>query len=229
MRSFLEIVTFFTSLDNRTSYEEKEKQIIDMISDAMTNSWESFRKDEKRDEQYTVTSYQIDYLRVEFSIKEDSLMENPYFPHLILEVFIEEAHFEKENIESFLNTITRFFSGAFQNDYFISYDTRYSISSMNSGKKYSIADIDGLNINQKDTEENKKLLDSLLYLNYTLERNIQDIFLLEREIGSVISSDGVISAQLEASTLRRDETKNSLITNLKKLHKQIEIVLHYFY
>ena len=100
---------------------------------------------------------------------------------------------------------------------------------MNSGKKYSIADIDGLNINQKDTEENKKLLDSLLYLNYTLERNIQDIFLLEREIGSVISSDGVISAQLQASTLRRDETKNSLITNLKKLHKQIEIVLHYFY
>ncbi|MBP9812575.1 hypothetical protein KBC86_04280 [Candidatus Gracilibacteria bacterium] len=229
MRSLLEIVTFFTSLDNRASYEEKEKQIIDMISDAMTNSGEPFQKDEKRDKQYTVISYQIDYLRVEFSIKEDFLMENPYFPHLILEVFIEEAHFEKENIESFLNTITRFFSGAFQNDYFISYDTRYSISSMNSGKKYSIEDIERLNINQKDTEENKKLLDSLLYLHYTLERNIQDIFLLEREIGSVISSDGVISAQLEASTLRRDETKNSLITSLKTLHKQIEIVLHYFY
>ena len=31
MRSLLEIVTFFTSLDNRTSYEEKEKQIIDNI------------------------------------------------------------------------------------------------------------------------------------------------------------------------------------------------------
>ena len=134
-----------------------------------------------------------------------------------------------KNIESFLNTITRFFSGAFQDDYFINYDTHYSISSMNSGKKYNIEDIERLNINQKDTEENKKLLDSLLYLHYTLERNIQDIFLLEREIGSVISSDGILSAQLEASTLRRDETKNSLITNLKTLHKQIEIVLHYFY
>ncbi len=228
MRSILEIITFFTPLDERKSAEEKEAAIEDMVQTSMENSWENFKVTSWDTWSYSLHFYTIDSLRVELSVKKDEYMSDFYAPHMILTIGIDEIHFKKENIEAFLNTVTRFFSGVYKESYFISYDSKYSIIEMNSGKKYSIEDIKDVDLQSIFSEKNKNLLDSLLYLHYTLEERIKDFTSLEKDLNPLSTQRGVLESALFTTWIRKGEVQESLIKNRSVLHAQIEIILQYF-
>ena len=228
MRSILEIVTFFTPIDQRSIVEEKEKAIADMIMLSLQNAWDTFEKNTNIDIQYSTTIYTLEGIKIEISIKNDSQMEDYYLPHLLLSIFVDEKHFIKENIESFLNTITRFFSWMYKEDYFVAYDTKFDLIEMNSGKKYSLDDIKNIDTDSITSKKNKNLLDSLLYLHYTLDERIQDISSLEQDAKQFQSSRWEFIGSLHITELRKDETKENLIQNRAILHTQIEILLQYF-
>ncbi len=228
MRSLLEIVTFFTPIDQRSIVEEKEKAIADMIMLSLQNAWDTFEKNTNINIQYSTTIYTLEGIKIEISIKNDSQMEDYYLPHLLLSIFIDEKHFIKENIESFLNTITRFFSWMYKKDYFVAYDTKFDLIEMNSGKKYSLDDIKNIDTASIASKKNKNLLDSLLYLHYTLDARIQDISSLEQDVKQLQVSGWEFIGSLHITEMRKDETKESLIQNRTILHTQIEILLQYF-
>ena len=228
MRSILEIVTFFTPIDDRNTVEEKEKAIEDMIILSLQNAGDTFEKNIHTDTQYTITTYTLMGIQIEISIKNDSQMENYYLPHLSLCIFIDEKSLIKENIESFLNTITRFFSWMYREDYFVAHDTKFDLIEMNSGKKYSLDDIKNIDTDAIISKKNKNLLDSLLYLHYTLEKQIHDISSLEQNIEEFQTSQSEFIGSLYITGMRKDETKKSLIQNRTLLHAQIAILLQYF-
>lgn len=228
MRSLLEIITFFTPLDERWAMEQKEKAISDMIVLALENAWEGFEKNSKTDTKYTLTQYTLEGIKIEISIKNDSEMNNYYLPHLLLNVSINESKFLQENIEAFLNTITRFFSGMYKQDYFVTHDTKYRLIDMNSGKKYSIDDIGDIDTESITSKKNKNLLDSLLYLHYTLSVRIQDFAKLEEEIHTIEESSKESAGSILLKNIRKEEVQISLVKNKNLLQSQIEIVLQYF-
>jgi hypothetical protein len=228
MRSILEVITFFTPIDTRDIVEKKESAIEDMVLTAMENSAEAFKKNISETQLYRVSSYSIENIRLDISIKKDEYMDDYYDPHLALEIFIEDGSFQKENIESFLNTVIRFFSGMYRDSYFIFFDSQYEILAMNQGKKYTIDDLKDINIHSIFSEKNKSLLDSLFYLHYTLERRIKESFSLDVSLSKIISKEGILIDALNLAKIRKDQVTQNLIQNLKMLHSQIEIVLQYF-
>lgn len=70
----------------------------------------------------------------------------------------------------------------YKKDYFVAYDTKFDLIEMNSGKKYSLDDIKNIDTASIASKKNKNLLDSLLYLHYTLDARIQDISSLEQDV-----------------------------------------------
>ncbi len=113
-------------------------------------------------------------IRVSFSSLAD-LAEFSYYPALSIQYELNESVFEKSAIESFLNDNIRFVSGVFFEEYFLDADSKFRIDAMNSGKKYSVDDLKKFDTSLPNSRENKRLLDSLLYLHYSLMKNIFDI------------------------------------------------------
>lgn len=61
--------------------------------------------------------------------------DTDYFPFIIINYFLNEYKFEKENIESFLQDNIKFIYNVFFQDFFIDYNEKFTINDINKWKK----------------------------------------------------------------------------------------------
>jgi hypothetical protein len=158
-------------------------------------------------------------------------MQNYLIPHCNITVEMEDSQLEKELVEDFLNTIIRFFSGTLTQEYFLDYDSIYRIETMNQGKKYSIDDIKNLDTKNIQDTKNKNLLDSILYLHYTLEKQILLLGIEQRDLNNFLEKNTeseTIKNVLLVSKERTNITIVNLFANIQIIHRQIQIILGYF-
>jgi hypothetical protein len=231
MRNILKITTFHTPIETLTTTEYRQHQIRNMISDFVMNSGEEFQITHTNKETYETLEYTHHDVSLSLTIKQDTHMSQYLMPHMILCVDLSNTHLEKSIIEDFLNTIVRFFSGILSDQYFIEYDSNYRIDDMNQGKKYSIKDIANIDMEELHNPGNKNLLDSLLYLHYTLQEQILSIGIAQHDIDVFLESPTVSSYLLHMVSLSQERTKiiaENLLTNIHILHQQIQILLTYF-
>lgn len=231
MRTILEIVTFHTPVDVIEITESKEQKIRTMIADFLINSWENFEEKKTTNDDYEIQSYILTNTILDVSIKRDNRMYNYILPHCIITVSMDDSLFEKTIIEDFLNTIIRFFSGTLVNEYFLDYDSTYNLDEMNQWKKYSIKDIANIDIEWTKKSKNKNLLDSILYLHYTLEKQIFSLGIQRKELDTFLSGKWEKEYSIEYISLskkRTDSTIDGLLKAITILHNQIQIILSYF-
>jgi hypothetical protein len=155
------------------------------------NSGEEFQIKQIKRDTYETLEYTHHDISLSLAIKQDTYMNQYLMPHMILCVDLSNTHLEKSIIEDFLNTIIRFFSGTLSDQYFVEYDTTYRIDNMNQGKKYSIKDIANIDMEELHNPKNKNLLDSLLYLHYTLQEQILSIGIAQHDIDVFLKSPTV--------------------------------------
>jgi hypothetical protein len=176
MRQIADILVFKTPFENADSFAEKIRRGLTMFRDYCNNASLPVREIQNttptRQEQiFADTRGQI---RISFSSLAN-LAEFSYYPALSIRYELDESVFQTSAIEHFLNDNIRFISGVFFEEYFLDTDSKFHIESMNSGKKYSVDDLKKFDTSLPTSKENKRLLDSLLYLHYSLIKNIFDI------------------------------------------------------
>lgn len=231
MRTILEIVTFHTPVDIIEITENKEQKIRTMIADFLINSWENFEEKKTTNEDYEIQSYILKNTVLDVSIKQDSKMWNHIIPHCIVTISMNDFVFENTIVEDFLNTIIRFFSGTLVNEYFLNYDSSYHLDEMNQWKKYSIKDIANIDVEWTKKSKNKNLLDSILYLHYTLEKEIFSLGIQRKELDTFLSWKWLSEYSIEYISMSKKRTDSTIIELLKTistLHNQIQIILSYF-
>jgi hypothetical protein len=176
MRQIADILVFKTPFENAESFAEKIRRSLSMFRDYCGNAslpvQEVASKTETRQEH--VFADAGGNIRVSFSSLA-GLSEFSYYPALGIRYELNESVFETAAIESFLNDNIRFVSGVFFEEYFLDTDSKFRIDAMNSGKKYSVDDLKKFDTAKPTSRENKRLLDSLLYLHYSVMKNIFDI------------------------------------------------------
>lgn len=231
MRTILEIVTFHTPVDIIEITENKEQKIRTMIADFLINSWENFEEKKTTNEDFEIQSYILMNTILDVSIKRDNKMWSYILPHCIIRVSMNDSAFEKTIIEDFLNTIIRFFSGTLVNEYFLDYDSSYHLDEMNQWKKYSIKDITNIDVEWTKKSKSKNLLDSMLYLHYTLEKQIFSLGIQRKELETFLSGKWVSEYPIGYLSLSKKRTNtiiDSLLNSITVLHNQIQIILSYF-
>jgi hypothetical protein len=202
-----------------------------MVWDFVMNSDEEFQMTQTNSDIYETLEYIHHDVSISLAIKQDTHMNQYLMPHMILCVDLSNMHLEKNIIEDFLNTIVRFFSGTLSDQYFLEYDTAYCIDDMNQGKKYNIKDIANIDMEELHNPENKNLLDSLLYLHYTLQEQILSIGIAQHDIDIFLASSTVSEYLVHTVSVSQERTKiiaDNLLTNIHILHQQIQILLAYF-
>ena len=231
MRTILEIVTFCTPVDSIEIVESREKQIRDMIEDFLLNSWDQFEKVNTDNALYEVSTYIHKDVVLSVSIKQNSEMQNCMIPHCDISINMNDKNLEKEIVEDFLNTIIRFFSGTFTREYFIEYDSIYKIEPMNQWKKYTIDDIKKIDMNDIYNSKNKNLLDAILYLHYTLEKQILALGIEQIDLDNYLQKNtelNTINTIFSLSKERVNLTTTNLLINIQIIYNQIQILLGYF-
>lgn len=88
---------------------------------------------------------------------------------------MDDLRFEKGNIEYFLNDCVGFFSNVFFDEYFLDVDSSFAIRSAHAGKKLDSSKLTEFDLSEPKSDKNKQMLDSLLYLYYTLIKGITEI------------------------------------------------------
>lgn len=231
MRTILEIVTFHTPVDSLEITESKEQQIRSMIEDFFVNSWEQFEKIDTNNSLYEISTYTHKNVILSIHIKQDSEMLNYILPHCDIRVEMNDENISKVIVEDFLNTIIRFFSGTLTREYFIDYDSTYQIDTMNQWKKYTIEDIKKIDMNDLYNSKNKSLLDAILYLHYTLNKQILALGIEQIDLDNYLEEHTESNSIKNALSLSRERTSittENLFINIQIIYKQIQILLGYF-
>lgn len=230
MRKILDITVFRTPVDTLELLQKKWEYIIQMFSDYIMNSGDDFTEMRETNSYFKKITFSNE-LSI-FTLCTEYIISDTYYkPYIIFSIQIADTGIPSELIENILNDTIRFFSWMFQDDYFIDYDDTYHIFPMNVGKKYSIEDIDWLNMDNRNTKENKKLLDSLLYLHYTLQNNIWDLKVSQWEIDTILAeytSSWSIEWAMKIAKISNHTATEALIKNILILRTQIHIIISYF-
>lgn len=226
MRSLLQIVTFLTPIENPKSYSEKFWQTLSMIEDFFINNTLSQHKETTETEEYLQIAYTlIEWFHAVISYKKASALERYTLPYSILEIYTEHSNPDTPTTNDFLSTITHCFSGTFAWEYFVDIDSSYSVEAMNAWKKYNLNDIKHISLDTEDSIKNKKLLDALYYLRYTLAKNHKKITNYTENIDWIPE---YLSWVLKSSRERIDMNQSMIEENIKSLDSQIAIVTSYF-
>jgi hypothetical protein len=88
-----------------------------------------------------------------------------------------------------LNDTIRFFSGLFEGVYFVDVDKKYTLQSMNEGKKYTESDLQSYEFSNGLSATNKIMFDALLYLRFQLKKNILHLEQTQKEVEILQKSD----------------------------------------
>lgn len=173
MRNIAEVVIFTTPFEEKATLETKFTRMQQMIEDYFTNSQIPINKTIRDNEEYRSIEYNtLLWIQIVYSKK---IGNNPYFPFIIGNYFIDEANFHKEDIEYFLNDHIKFIHNVFFEDFFIDYDEKYTLIEINKGKTLRYEELEQFDLTNKWSKKNKKILDSLMFLYYTLIKKMYEI------------------------------------------------------
>lgn len=195
------------------------------------NSGEEFQMTHTSSDTYETLQYSHRDVSLSLAIKQDTHMNQYLIPHMVVSVDLIDTQLDRNIIDDLLNTIVRFFSGTLSDQYFVEYDGTYRIDSMNQGKKYNIKDIANIDMEELYNPENKNLLDSLLYLHYTLQQQILSIGIAQHDIDIFLASPTISDYLVHTVSLSQERTQiiaENLLKNIHILHQQIQILLAYF-
>lgn len=217
-RSIVDIFVFKTPFESTEIFLEKYNKILSMFWDYCINAWLEHHQIQTKNELYTTLSHISNdkNLEVKFSIK-NHFDENNFFPWIMINYFLNEHVFDKENIEFFLNDNIKFIHNVYFNEFFIEYDTQFKIHDINQWKKVSYEQLKQFNTENKYSKENKLILDSLMFLYFSLIKNLHQINNNIEEINTISQKNMYI----DAAKITHDITKENLLKNLIKIEQQI--------
>jgi len=230
MKSICDIIVFKTPFEDKKDFLDKFKKIKEMFEDYITNSGIPLYLYRYSNNIYDIYDFKNEelWIDIDFSFKKD-LDNDIFFPAIIVDYKMNESNFLKENIESFLNDNIKFIFNVFWSDFFVEFDEeKYDIKDFNKWKKLNFDDLKKFNIEDKNSRENKNILDSMFFLHFNLIKNILNIKTSSNEIDKLLSEGHSLEWHLELYKQRQQIVKNNLIITQEKLKAQIETFLKYF-
>ncbi len=162
-------------------------------------------------------------ISISFSFQKN-LSEISYFPAGVINYNLNPFVLEKENIEHFLNDNISFIWNVFATEFFIDVNSNYRLDERSTGKKLDYANLRAFDMENPKSEENKQLLDSLMYIYFGLMKNIFNLEnngeKLDQFLKNTTLSD--INATFELFAKRGDATKDALIAQARLVKGQID-------
>jgi len=224
-RSLTDILIFQTPFEDKEIFEKKYKKIQEMLEDYITNSWIELKKTKKENTNYEIFLYSHDILDIHIELSRKKIFgEIDFYPAIMVSYFLNEFKFEKQNIENFLNDNIKFIANMYFDDFFIDFDNKYNICDINKGKKVDYKNLKKFDKENAKSKHNKLILDSMMYLYFSLIKNIFEINSNSDTINLLIEkkSSEDLRASLELFSLKQNSFKESLIQTATKLKTQIE-------
>jgi len=222
--SIVDILVFKTPFEDTNSITHKFNLVKSMWEDYIQNTWLEIQKENLENEMYNVFIYKNDdfWLEIKLRIKKN---DTDYFPFIIINYFLNEYKFEKENIESFLQDNIKFIYNVFFEDFFIDYNEKFTINDINKWKKIEYKNLKKFDLENKNSQENKQILDSLMYIYFNLIKNIFEINSNTDNINKLKTWKDYIelTSNLENFSIRQDKVKNDLIMMSDNIKKQIDL------
>jgi len=222
--SIVDILIFKTPFEDTNSITHKFNLVKSMWEDYIQNTWLEIQKENLENEMYNVFIYKNDdfWLEIKLRIKKN---DTDYFPFIIINYFLNEYKFEKENIESFLQDNIKFIYNVFFEDFFIDYNEKFTINDINKWKKIEYKNLKKFDLENKNSQENKQILDSLMYIYFNLIKNIFEINSNTDNINKLKTWKDYIelTSNLENFSIRQDKVKNDLIMMSDNIKKQIDL------
>lgn len=223
-RSICEILVFKTFFENDEFFFDRFKKIMEMFEDYIINSWINLDKIEDEDDFFKKTTYYNKDLDIKVIFKQKKDINKNYFPVFIVEYFLNEFKFEKENIVRFLNDNIKFIYNVFKDEFFVDYDEKFKIDDINKWKKINFEQLKKFDLENKKSHDNKLILDSMMYLYYTNIKNLAKILNI-KNIFKLNNENDIFWKTLELSSLRIWEKEKILLKQTNKLKQQIDVFL----
>lgn len=223
-RSIVDILIFQSPFESEKIFEEKYKKLKEMFDDYITNSGIPLKKSLKWTDVYTQEKFLYESsIEITF-YKKNITQKNNYLPAIIINYKLDDSSFSKENILDFLNDNIKFTYNVYFENFFIDYDKNFKLNDINTWKKLDFNHLKIFDTVDKNSLENKMLLDSMMYIYYSLVKNIFDIHANSDNIDTIImqSNDINLVWQLELCYQRQDNIKKKLIENALKIKTQID-------
>lgn len=222
--SIVDILVFKTPFEDTNSITHKFNLVKSMWEDYIQNTWLEIQKENLENEMYNVFIYKNDefWLEIRLRIKKN---DTDYFPFIIINYFLNEYKFEKENLESFLQDNIKFIYNVFFQDFFIDYNEKFTINDINKWKKIEYKNLKKFDLENKNSKENKQILDSLMYIYFNLIKNIFEINSNTDNINELKTWKDYIelTSNLENFSLRHNKIKNDLVMMSDNIKKQIDL------
>jgi len=232
MNSICDILIFKSPFEEIQIFQDKFKKIMEMFDTYIINSWLKTNINKRNNDIFNI----YEYLELEtntkiiFSIQKD-FSKNNYFPVWTISYYINEKILDKENIEIFLNDNIKFIYNVFFNDFFIDYNiNKYKLNDYNKWKKIDYDKLNIFDLENKKSDKNKQLLDSMMYIYFNLIKNIFDIKSNSEYIENVLINQKLkkeFEAKLELFKNRGDIIKRGLIEQSLKVKEQIDTFINF--
>jgi hypothetical protein len=193
--------------------------------------------DWRRDSQITVNipHYQIQYTRRDDSLaeihplspnKEISETKNflSFDPLISLKISVTPGHFDAQILGAILSEISHIFKGNFHSHYFVEVASEYPLAQYARGQELSLEKLEQFDLDRPNSSKNKIILDHLLYLRYSLHKNILASLRLRKDIdnakeGAILPLDG--SSNLALFAGRMSSIEKSLYARMLDIEKLI--------
>ncbi|MDD2516104.1 MAG: hypothetical protein PHF46_02420 [Candidatus Gracilibacteria bacterium] len=229
MRSICDLLIFKTPFEKEDIVKDNFRKINEMFEDYIVNSGMELQKTVSENGTFLIKEYKNPDFQISivFSIKKDFSL-NDGFPVGIVNYCLNDLFFQKENIENFLNDNVKFISNVFFDNFFIDYDTKYKVLDINKGKKVDMANLKQFDLNDKTNIKNKNLLDSMMYIYFSLMKNIFDIESNANNIDTLVKSSSYIEFVGTGQLFKNldDIVKQNLMQNAIKIKKQMDTFIN---
>lgn len=224
-RTIADILIFKTPFQDDDIFEKKYKKILEMFQDYIINSWIDLEKQPFENKNYTWINFINKIYEIEITfIQKNKTDKINYFPNIIVEYKLDDTKFEKENIINFLNDNIKFIYNVYFDDFFVDYDKNYEINDINKWKKIDYSKLKDFDLDDKKSSKNKQILDSMMYIYYSLIKNIFEINKNTDNINWILDIDEKIDLESNLKLLekRHDILEQNLINQSIKIKNQID-------
>lgn len=231
MNSICDILIFKTVFEDENVFKQKHNKIKDMFEDYIINSWIDLKKTVFENEAYNFYSYENNNLKIKviFSFKKNLSDKYDFLPSWMVNYHLDKQNFLKENIESFLNDNIKFIYNVFFSHFFIEYDVIYNINDYNKWKKLDLDNLPEFDNINKDSVDNKNLIDSMMHVYFSLYKNLFDINKNDDYLELIKSDKSILTeykANLELFKNRTDIVKKDLLIKLQNVEAQLKAFIN---
>ena len=229
LRPIADIYVFKTPFEDAGAFAERARRAVEMLEDYGQSSGLGLSRETQEDERGRVRHYSdaSGYLTITVSEQID-VADIAYLPALLLRYTLDDARLDTSAIEAFLEDNIKFIFNVFFHDFFIDYDSRFSLNDISKGKKIDYTVLAKLDASDPRSRTNKDILDSLMYLYYQLLKNAYDIESNMETLRDLSARDttGYIASEAELFAARGDTTRGRLLAQALRIRQQIDTYVH---